>query len=196
MADRSWFFASQGQQQGPFPEARLREFIAAGAVTAETLVWTEGMANWQKAGEIPGLLSGAMGPPASTQPGDQAANAEGRSGGPLSIELGLWPFLGWTLLYPIALVLVIPAPWVATGYYRWIDCAPSRAGAAQPRLHRPGARHLVRVRRGGALDGRGVHRHPVSAIPRYANSGVSVMDDRAMDCRESFFSRPRVADHL
>ena len=50
MAGRSWFFASQGQQQGPIPEARLRELIAAGAVTAETLVWTEGMANWQKAG--------------------------------------------------------------------------------------------------------------------------------------------------
>lgn len=116
MADQSWFFASQGQQQGPFPQARLRELIAAGAVTAQTLVWTEGMANWQKAGEIPGLLSGAMGPPASTQ----AANAEGRSGAPLSIELGLWRFLGWSLLYPVALVLVIPAPWVATGYYRWM----------------------------------------------------------------------------
>ena len=51
MADRSWFFASQGQQQGPYPEARLRQFIAAGAVTAETLVWTEGMANWLKAGD-------------------------------------------------------------------------------------------------------------------------------------------------
>ena len=63
MVERSWFFASQGQQQGPYPEARLREFIAAGSVTADTLVWTEGMANWQRAGDIPGLLSGASGPP-------------------------------------------------------------------------------------------------------------------------------------
>ena len=133
MADRSWFFASQGRQQGPVPQARLRELIAAGAVTAQTLVWTEGMANWQKAGEIPGLLSGAIDPPASTQPGDQAANAEGRSGGPLSIELELWPFFGWTLLYPIALVLVIPAAWVATGYYRWMIA----------RLHVPGRPDLA-----------------------------------------------------
>ena len=28
MSNRSWFFASQGKQQGPFPEAQLREFIA------------------------------------------------------------------------------------------------------------------------------------------------------------------------
>ena len=45
-----------GQQQGPFPEIQLRELIARGTVTADTLVWTEGMAGWQKAGEIPGLM--------------------------------------------------------------------------------------------------------------------------------------------
>src|SRR5580704_10891947 len=47
MADQSWFFASQGQQQGPYPEAQLRQFIASRVVTADTLVWTEAMANWQ-----------------------------------------------------------------------------------------------------------------------------------------------------
>src|SRR6266404_865472 len=46
MSNRSWFFASEGKQQGPHPEAQLREFIANGTVTAETLVWTEGMAGW------------------------------------------------------------------------------------------------------------------------------------------------------
>jgi hypothetical protein len=46
MSNRSWFFASEGKQQGPRPEAQLREFIANGTVTAETLVWTEGMAGW------------------------------------------------------------------------------------------------------------------------------------------------------
>ena len=59
MSNRSWFFASQGQQQGPYPEAQLHEFIAKGMVGADTLVWTEGMANWQKAAEIPGLASPA-----------------------------------------------------------------------------------------------------------------------------------------
>jgi GYF domain 2 len=53
MSNRSWFFASQGQQQGPYPEVKLREFIARGTVTADTLVWSEGMADWQKAGIFP-----------------------------------------------------------------------------------------------------------------------------------------------
>jgi hypothetical protein len=41
------------------PEAQLRGFIARGIVTADTLVWSEGMANWQPAGDIPGLFSAA-----------------------------------------------------------------------------------------------------------------------------------------
>ena len=63
MPDRSWFYADRGQQQGPFPEAQLRSLIANGTVRADTLIWTEGMANWQRAGEIPGLMSRAAGPP-------------------------------------------------------------------------------------------------------------------------------------
>ena len=58
MSDRSWFFAFEGKQQGPYPEDQLREFIAKRMIKPDTLVWSEGMAGWQKAGDIPGLLSG------------------------------------------------------------------------------------------------------------------------------------------
>jgi hypothetical protein len=120
MSDRSWFYASRGQQQGPYPEAQLRELVAAGTINAETLVWSEGMAGWQKAGDIPGLLSGAGGPPAIPRPGGPLMNAGGQSGGPLSIELPLWAFLGRILLLMIGYVFVIPAPWTGTGFYRWM----------------------------------------------------------------------------
>jgi hypothetical protein len=120
MADRSWFFASQGTQQGPYPEVQLRDFIARGAVTATTLVWSEGMADWQKAGDIPGLFQGMSGPPAIPQAGGRAVSAPAQYGGPLSIDVGLWSFLGYSLLFIIGLLLVIPAPWTATAFYRWI----------------------------------------------------------------------------
>jgi hypothetical protein len=119
MSNRSWFFASQGQQQGPYPEGQLRDFIAKGTVTADTLVWTEGMAAWQKAGEIHGLLSVPAGSPAIPQSSGALGSAGVHGGEPLSIELGLWSFLGRSLLFIIALVLVIPAPWVAASFYRW-----------------------------------------------------------------------------
>ena len=111
MSNRSWFFASQGQQQGPYPEAQLRALIVRGTVTADTLVWSEGMADWQKAGNIPGLLSGVSG--ALTSP-------DGQGGGALTIDVGLWELLGRGLVFVIGFLLVIPAPWVATSFYRWI----------------------------------------------------------------------------
>ena len=128
MSNRSWFFASQGKQQGPYPEAQLHEFIANGTVTAETLVWTEGMAGWQKAGDIPGLLSGTSGPP--VVPGAGAVLGSGApAGGSLSVDFGIWDFIWRTLVLFIGLMLVIPVPWVIVMYCRWIvSCthAPDR----------------------------------------------------------------------
>jgi len=134
MSNRSWFFASQGQQQGPFPEAQLREFIARGTVGADTLVWTEGMAAWQKAGEIPGLISG---PPAEPYSGGPAS-AGGLGNGSLSIDFGIWEFVWRSLVFLVGAVLVIPLPWVLVMYCRWIvSCThvparPNLTFAGQP----------------------------------------------------------------
>jgi hypothetical protein len=119
MVERSWFFASRGQQQGPYPEARLRQFIASGEVTAETLVWTEGMAGWQPAGDFPELAPGASGSLAAPGSGGQPAD-DGDGSGPLSINFGLWEFVWRSLVLLFGLVLVIPAPWAVLMYCRWI----------------------------------------------------------------------------
>jgi len=117
MSNRIWFHAAEGQQKGPFPEAQFRDLIAQGIVRSDTLVWSEGMAGWQKAGAVPGLLPGA--PPALASGGDAR--------GPLSVDLPLWSFLGWCILLVVGNALVVPAPWTATGYYRWLF----------PRIHVP-----------------------------------------------------------
>ncbi len=41
-----------GKQAGPFADAALAEETRAGRITRETLVWTEGMADWKPAGEV------------------------------------------------------------------------------------------------------------------------------------------------
>src|SRR6202011_4284617 len=116
MPSRSWFYASQGQQQGPYPEAQLLDLIARGAVRPDTLVWSEGMAGWQKAGEVPELMSGGAAPPAVPQSG-AVTSAGGQGGNPLSLDVGLWSYLGRSLLFVIGLLLVIPAPWTSTSFY-------------------------------------------------------------------------------
>ena len=78
----NWFYAANGQQQGPYPEDQFRDLIANGTVRVDTLVWTEGMAGWQRAAEVPGLMpSGgppvlpAGGPPPMTGAGSAPGRA-------------------------------------------------------------------------------------------------------------------------
>lgn len=132
MSNRSWFFASGETQQGPYSEDQLRDFIARGTVRSDTFVWTEGMSAWQRAADIPGLLSGgAPGalpmPPA--RPGQSLPRGDGTTGVALSADFSIWALLGRSLIFIIGFLLVIPAPWVATSFYRWfISCvrAPQR----------------------------------------------------------------------
>lgn len=117
----NWFYAANGQQQGPFAEDRFRDLISNGTVRSDTLVWTEGMAGWQKAAEVPGLMP-AGGPPPMARgglPPTMGAGTGGAPGNVLSADLPLWGLLGWGLLYFIGMFLVIPAPWVAVWFYRW-----------------------------------------------------------------------------
>jgi hypothetical protein len=120
MSDRSWFYASQGQQRGPYPEAQFRELIASRAVAADTLVWSEGMAGWEKAGDIPGLFSGASGPPVLPRSGGAPADAGGYGGGPLSIDFDILEFTWRSLALLIGMIFIIPGPWVVVWYLRWI----------------------------------------------------------------------------
>ena len=119
MSNRSWFYASNGQQQGPLVEDQLRDLIARGAVRADTLVWSEGMAGWQKAGEIPGLMSMPPGSPSMPQRGSPPVMGGGY-GGAVSADLPVWSLLGHSLVYVIGIALVIPAPWAATWFNRWL----------------------------------------------------------------------------
>lgn len=48
----SWYYVENGERVGPLEEAALSERARAGRVRADTLVWTDGMANWQPYGQV------------------------------------------------------------------------------------------------------------------------------------------------
>ena len=136
MAERSWFFASNGQQQGPVPETQLRDLIARGSVTPDTLVWSEGMAGWQKAGEIPDLMSGASRPPAMPRPGPPPVMAAGASGSALTIDFGVWE-LFWRGFVVLARQPARDPRTVGHRLDPELDRAPRAcAGTTQSQLHR------------------------------------------------------------
>jgi hypothetical protein len=122
----SWFYASEGKQQGPYPEGQFRDLIAQGVVRPDTLVWSEGMAGWQKAAEIPGLMTGGGAPPiipAGGPPmmgGGSYTGAGSAAGGSLSVDFGIVEFIWRTLVMLIGSCLIIPIPWLFVWYTQWI----------------------------------------------------------------------------
>lgn len=54
---QQWFVGIDGAQQGPFDLAQLRALANGGKLSAATLVWTAGMANWTAASQVPDVAS-------------------------------------------------------------------------------------------------------------------------------------------
>jgi hypothetical protein len=51
----TYFVAIEGKQTGPFDMQTLTAQAAAGRLTQQTLVWTQGMAQWVPAGQVSAL---------------------------------------------------------------------------------------------------------------------------------------------
>jgi membrane protease subunit (stomatin/prohibitin family) len=62
-AQQLFHFEQAGQPAGPYPINALRQFVASGQLTRDTVVWTEGMANWAPASTVPALQPLFSAPP-------------------------------------------------------------------------------------------------------------------------------------
>jgi hypothetical protein len=60
---KQWFYAVNNERLGPVDEGQLRQLVAEGVVTPDSLVWTAGMAQWTPAKAIPGLYTAPGMPP-------------------------------------------------------------------------------------------------------------------------------------
>src|SRR5687767_935138 len=47
-----WFYANAGQQVGPVTDAEFDQLLRDGTIQSTTLVWREGMAEWQPYGTV------------------------------------------------------------------------------------------------------------------------------------------------
>ena len=63
-----WYAGINNEQAGPFSPEQLQQMIAQGQIDRETLVWKQGMAGWEKAGQVADLegFFGAVPPPLPT----------------------------------------------------------------------------------------------------------------------------------
>jgi hypothetical protein len=67
--EKSFYVARGGQQTGPFPLAEVRRQVEAGEVSADNLVWSQGMAGWTAAGQVADLAALFAATPPPLPPG-------------------------------------------------------------------------------------------------------------------------------
>jgi len=56
-SEKTYMVGVNGQQAGPYTITQLRQFVATGEFTPQVLVWSQGFANWDLAGNVPELSS-------------------------------------------------------------------------------------------------------------------------------------------
>ena len=49
-----WYYAIDGERRGPVAQAELEKLVTDGVVKADTLVWQQGMADWQAYARVAG----------------------------------------------------------------------------------------------------------------------------------------------
>jgi len=64
----SWYYVSNNERKGPIEEADFQQLIQQGIITPTTLVWREGMAEWQPRDTVVNPV-GAPPPPSGATPG-------------------------------------------------------------------------------------------------------------------------------
>jgi hypothetical protein len=64
-----WYYGSSAGQTGPVEEGELRALVASGGVGPETLVWRDGMKEWQPLQSMPELQGNFVNPYVAPGPG-------------------------------------------------------------------------------------------------------------------------------
>jgi uncharacterized RDD family membrane protein YckC len=65
----NWFYALHGTQLGPASDEQLAQLVAEGTITASTLVWKDGMGDWQSLSAVrPDLLTAVAAPQVAGMP--------------------------------------------------------------------------------------------------------------------------------
>lgn len=61
----SWYYAENNERRGPVEEAVFQSLVASGTIKPETLVWREGMSEWQPYSQASVLANAPAGPAAA-----------------------------------------------------------------------------------------------------------------------------------
>ena len=130
-----YYFDQARNRQGPYAEAEFLRLMRDGAIGPETMVWYPELPDWRAAGHIDKfapLFAGRPAPPPppifETGQAIPPARAMPPTGIPMGIPMGevtstlpVWGLFGRFLLLMVGSLLVVPAPWTGTEFYRFLS---------------------------------------------------------------------------
>jgi hypothetical protein len=124
-----WYLDAQRERQGPFEREDIVGFIREGTIARDTLVWDSSLNEWRAAAALPefSALFGGTVPPsgAPTPPRMPPLPLEGgplafARPGALKADIPVWGLFWRGLVRSIGFLLVIPAPWAAAFFFRFL----------------------------------------------------------------------------
>jgi len=83
-----WYYAKDGQQQGPVSGAELKQLAAKGQLKPDDLVFPEGGTQWVEASTVKGLFPAAASQPVAPPPAPAPAPAPAEDGGGFDFDSG------------------------------------------------------------------------------------------------------------
>jgi hypothetical protein len=105
-----WYYSKGEQQIGPISDGEIRDLIARGTLAPDDDVWREGLADWQRAGDVRELFAERpVAPPPAPNPGARrSAHANPGATNLAAIDLPrlLRPLGYWLLFSGLLLVLL------------------------------------------------------------------------------------------
>ena len=113
-----------GQQEGPYSHAQLREMIANGTVTPVTLAWQEGMSEWSPLNTIislPATTPAAVPPPPTEGVQQQSVAA------PPVVTTGPKGVGGWLVFFCVGLTILGPLFSLGQITMHWEQAQPAFA---------------------------------------------------------------------
>jgi len=116
-----WYFDQARVRHGPLAEDDIVRLIGDGSIGPDSMIWYSGLPDWRPAGQVDrfaALFTARTTPPAPAF--TPATPGTLSPAGGLIATLPVWGLFGRCLLLTIGSLLVIPAPWTGTAFYRYV----------------------------------------------------------------------------
>jgi len=116
-SEAKWFCAIDGQRCGPFSVNDIQARVSNGTITSATLVWRQGMSDWQAATIIPNLFASADSSLVSAGSNDQNENGNQISWSELLPVFRVFNDGAWSLAWVQCLAVALLFPIAALEYF-------------------------------------------------------------------------------